>query len=149
MFSIDFCLYGRIQSERGKGQSHAAASHFCVYKMMTEINRQLIDPVLEHAGLESKFWRKKASEEISSFVDDIRCSGHQMLTFVQLWMGLSKPVRQRAWLVELMGKDLVELAETGVDTEPWKVAFGTKARVDLDLKSAAQAVMAIGVRFFY
>ena len=133
------------QSERGMGQSHAAASHFCVYKMMTEINRQLFDPVLEHTGLEAKFWRKKAAEEISSFVDDMRCSGHQMLTFSQLWTGLQLPIRQRTWLVELMGTDQLELAETGVNTEPWKVAFGTNGnRVSAaTLQSAGAAVMAI------
>ena len=119
-FELFFLMYQHVDSRRvgsgalldrqnaQTGQSHAAASQFCVYTMMTEINRQVIDPILEHTGLEGKFWRKKAAEEISSFVEDMRYSGHEMLTFAQLWKGLSTPKRQRAWLVELIGTHSTE-----------------------------------------
>jgi len=154
-FELFFLMYQHVDPRRvgsgalldrqnaQTGQSHAAASQFCVYKMMTEISRQIIDPILEHTGLEGKFWRKKAAEETSSFVEDMRYSGHPMLTFAQLWTGLSKPVRQRAWLVELIGTDQLQLAETGVDTCPWKVTFGTRVEKETTLKASGRAVLAI------
>ena len=124
-FELFFLMYQHVDSRRvgsgalldrqnaqAGGQSHAAASQFCVYTMMTEINRQVIDPILEHTGLEGKFWRKKAAEEISSFVEDMRYTGHDMLTFAQLWKGLSTPKRQRAWLVELIGTYSTEQASS-------------------------------------
>ena len=84
-----------------------------------------------------------SAEETSSFVEDMRYSGHPMLTFAQLWTGLSKPVRQRAWLVELIGTDQLQLAETGVDTCPWKVTFGTRVEKETTLKASGRAVLAI------
>ncbi len=153
-FELFFLMYQHVDPRRvgsgalldrqngQTGQTHAAASQFCVYKMMTEINRQIIDPILGHTGLEGKFWRKKAAEEISSFVEDMRYSGHEMLTFAQLWNGLSTPRRHRSWLVELIGMDQIQLIETGVDTGAWKIAFGTTAETEKSLRTHGTAIMA-------
>lgn len=153
-FELFFLMYQHVDPRRvgsgalldrqngQTGQSHAAASQFCIYKMMTEVNRQIIDPILEHTGLERKFWRKKAAEETSSFVEDMRYTGHEMLTFAQLWKGLSTPRRHRSWLVDLMSMDQIQLIETGVDTAPWKAAFGTTVETENSLRTHGTAIMA-------
>ena len=95
-----------------KGQKHAAASHYCVYRMMTEINRQLLDPIMEQTGLEKKLWKKNVAEEVKAFVDDVRCSGHTMLTFSQLWEEMNKNVRKRPWLLSLIAIDQLEMVSS-------------------------------------
>lgn len=68
----------------GKGQKHAAASHFCIYRMLASLNKQIVQPALLLTGLEAPLWIKKAKDEIAQYVDDMRSSGHTMLTFAQL-----------------------------------------------------------------
>eukprot|EP01048_Picozoa_sp_COSAG05_P002090 COSAG05_NODE_78_length_21399_cov_26.298216_4_plen_224_part_00 len=84
------------------------------------LNKHLIVPALELTGALAPLWIQQVKLEENQYVDDMRVSGHQMLTFNQLWSELTRPVRHRPWLVELIGLDQIEIAEAGyVNASRW------------------------------
>ena len=139
-FELFFLMYHNIDPRRvgsgarldrqagTKGQKHAAASQYCVYLMMAALKKHLIAPALELTGAMASVWISRAKEEENQFVEDMRISGHQTLTFDQLWSELVRPVRHRSWLLELIGLDQIEIAEAGfVNASRWHALLNTNS----------------------